>query len=50
MAFIADCMWELDSLVPELAKIAETKVLDLRPVLRQAGTQSAKEVTAQYIR
>jgi len=49
IAFIADCMWELDNLVPELARIAEVKVLDLRPELRQAGAQSTNEVTAQSV-
>ena len=30
---IADCMWEQQDLVPELARIAETRCLDLRPPL-----------------
>src|SRR6185436_14379980 len=38
IAFIADCMWELDNLVPELERIADVNVLDLRSILRQAGT------------
>lgn len=31
---IADCMWERNDLEPELAQIAETRVLDLRPRLK----------------
>lgn len=49
IAFIADCMWELDNLVPELAKIAETKVLDLRPLLRATSTHNPKDVTMRAI-
>jgi hypothetical protein len=31
--FIADCLWEQNSLVPELSRIAPTRVLDLHPLL-----------------
>ena len=31
---IADCMWEKNDLVPELARIAPTQLLDLRPSLK----------------
>src|SRR5437870_13613256 len=30
---IADCMWEQNDLVPELARIPDTRMLDLRPGL-----------------
>ncbi len=32
---IADCLWEQNSLLPELARIAATRTLDLRPLLKQ---------------
>lgn len=32
---IADCMWEQNDLVPELALIAPTQTLDLRPALKR---------------
>lgn len=30
---IADCLWEIDQLVPEIQRIAPVSVLDLRPIL-----------------
>ena len=33
---IADCMWEQNQLVPELSRLAETRVLDLRSLLKKA--------------
>jgi hypothetical protein len=35
---IADCMWEQNDLVPELARIADTRLLDLRPALKTKST------------
>lgn len=48
LLFIADCMWELNDLVPELRKIAAVSVLDLHPVLKQkpAGQTARQTVTA----
>ena len=38
--FIADCMWEQSELIPELQKITQVSVLDLRPRLKEmAGSQ-----------
>jgi hypothetical protein len=49
--FIADCMWEQSDLVPELARIAEVVVLDLRPKLNaKPGSQSNAEVVTSAIR
>ena len=31
---VADCMWEQNHLVPELSRIAETRLLDLHPALK----------------
>lgn len=36
LLFIADCMWELNDLVPELRNICDVSVLDLRPKLKSA--------------
>jgi hypothetical protein len=48
---IADCMWEQNDLVPELARIAETRTLNLRPLLKQRRPdQSEPEVVAQTIK
>src|SRR5258705_13899748 len=33
--FIADCMWEREDLVPELARIADTRMLDMRSLLQK---------------
>lgn len=33
--FIGDCMWEQDQIFPELRKICELEVLDLRPALKR---------------
>ena len=33
---IADCQWEQNNLVPELARIADTRLLDLSPVVKSA--------------
>jgi Glycosyl transferases group 1 len=38
---IADCMWEQNDLVPELARIAETRTLDLHPLLATASHQQS---------
>jgi hypothetical protein len=35
--FIADCVWEPQSLVPELARITNVRVLDLHPALEKSG-------------
>ena len=48
---IADCMWEQDELVPELARIADTRTLNLRPLLKQRPPdQSEPETVAQAIK
>ena len=46
---IADCMWEQQDLVPELARIADTHALDLHPALKskpRGQTDSAAVVEA----
>lgn len=49
--FIADCMWELNDLVPELQRIAEVSVLDLRPALSSdPGSGTGPEVVLSTIR
>ncbi|MGD1089273.1 MAG: glycosyltransferase [Verrucomicrobiota bacterium] len=49
--FIADCMWELNDLVPELQKICAVQVLDLRPALKQKPpAQTDRETVAAAIR
>ncbi len=48
--FIADCMWELNDLVPELKKIANVEVLNLRPGLQnKASSQNDAEIVAAEI-
>ena len=43
MLFIADCMWEQNDLLPELRKLCEVDVLDLRPALKtRDGSQPAQ--------
>ena len=48
LLFIADCMWELNDLVPELRKISAVSVLDLHPALKSkpAGQTDRQTVTA----
>jgi hypothetical protein len=49
LLFISDCMWELEELVPELARIADVTVLNLRPFLQateEAGDNSSAIVRA----
>ena len=49
--FIADCLWEQFSLVPELARIADTRVLDLRPGLQQRKPQQTlAEIVTQTVK
>jgi hypothetical protein len=45
--FIADCQWEKNELVPELARIADTRFLDLRPILKGVpeGPRAREEIT-----
>lgn len=48
---VADCMWEQNDLVPEFARIAETRLLDLRPALKKrAAKQSPADAVAQAVR
>jgi hypothetical protein len=48
---IADCMWEQNDLVPEFARIAETRLLDLRPALKKKPEdQSLAEAVVQAVR
>jgi hypothetical protein len=44
---VADCLWEQNDLVPELARIADTRLLDLRPALRHLpeGPEARATVT-----
>jgi hypothetical protein len=44
---IANCQWEQNDLAPELARIADTRLLDLRPALKSApeGPQARRAVT-----
>lgn len=49
--FIADCMWELNDLAPELRKIAAVSVLDLHPALKQKpSSQTDPQAVAAAIR
>ena len=48
--FIADCMWELRDLVPELSRIAQVVVLDLRPKLNVKASESDSETVARAIK
>ena len=49
--FIADCMWEQNDLVPELARIADTRLLDLRPALKtMAPGIDGRNVVVETIR
>lgn len=48
---IADCMWEQNDLVPELARIADTRTLDLRPLLKKRRPNQAEhEVVTQAVK
>ena len=48
---IADCMWEQSGLVPEFARIAETRLLDLRPELKKKPEeQSLAETVVRAVR
>lgn len=49
--FIADCMWETDDLLPEFARIAETRVLDLQPFFKKrAPDQPLNAVTLETVK
>ncbi|HEX5222712.1 MAG TPA: glycosyltransferase [Verrucomicrobiae bacterium] len=47
---IADCMWEQNDLVPEFARIAPTRLLDLRPRLKNQSSPTLKELVVQGVR
>ena len=48
---IADCMWEQNDLVPELARIADTRTLDLRPLLKKRKPDQAEhEVVTRAVK
>lgn len=48
---IADCMWEKNDLVPELARIAPTQLLDLRPRLKvTAPAPHQADLVAETVR
>jgi Glycosyl transferases group 1 len=48
---IADCQWEQDSLMPELERIAESWLLDLRPALKSAPAgDQARAAVAEAVR
>jgi hypothetical protein len=48
---IADCMWEQNDLVPELARIADTHTLNLRPLLQSRRPEETEPaVVAQAIK
>src|SRR5690349_13325123 len=50
LVFIADCMWEHHDLLPELRKIAEVAVLDLRPKLAaNPGSLPAHELCVSAV-
>ena len=49
--FIGDIMWEENFLLPELRRLADTRALDLRPRLMQAGAaESPADVSAAAVR
>lgn len=51
IVFIADCMWEQSDLVPELGKIAEVTVLDLRSRLSaRRPSESERDVSCSAIK
>lgn len=47
---IADCMWEQNDLVPELARIASTRVLDLHPKLKDQPFSELPKLVVAAIR
>lgn len=47
--FIADCAWEPQSLIPELARLAEVRVLDLHPDLERVTVADAPEIVLRSI-
>lgn len=48
---IADCMWEQNDLVPELARVADTRLLDLHPGLRNMNeSPEARAVVCDAVR
>ena len=47
---IADCMWEQNDLVPEFARIAPTRLLDLRPKLKNQPLLQLRELVVATIR
>lgn len=48
---IADCMWEQNDLVPELARIAPTQTLDLRPALKlRSADELESSITLHAVR
>lgn len=47
---IADCMWEQNDLVPEFSRIAETRLLDLRPDLKRQPQVLQSEVVTATVR
>src|SRR5439155_10920615 len=48
---IADCMWEQNDLVPELARIAEIRTLDLHPMLAtHFRRRTPAEIVTQTVR
>lgn len=49
MVLIADIMWESGELVPELAKICEVDVHDIRPVIRTAPREQWRDNVARNV-
>ncbi len=47
---IADCMWEQNDLAPEFAKIAPTRLLDLRPRLKNQPQSQLRELVLAAVR
>lgn len=47
---IADCMWEQEDLVPELTRIAPTRLLDLHPRLQGQPVGDSGKIVATAIR
>jgi len=51
IVFIADCMWEQDDLIPELGKIAQVELINLRPNLKaKSAGQTNAEVVASAVK
>ncbi len=49
LVFIADIMWEANELIPELQKICEVEILNLRPLLRDVAPENLPAAVVQNV-